>query len=320
MNAKPNQALDNDDDVALHGVTLEHVIVEIDSLKSEFADIEARLYEQLQLDGQLKPIDAPSLHRATVCVEMASNHLNSYAVTSDVKVAVVAMLLLDIELQYRHFLSICPRLLGKKASDIGYRDIFVKFFDLIARELARYDKQSGRGSDASFSELSVLEKHIQEEVVKAIAPVNSIIQLILNDYALLSSISGVTKRAHNKDRQRYFKVAKKTRDGYISRFKASIAAAWEQVSALSEELIELKAAKKTQIMALNKELKKTREKALQFRSVPNPMSELLGIDIEVNKDEEIASLSKKVDSLEAVNTELQRETVRLNKLLSTSGL
>ena len=33
MNAKPNQALDNDDDVALHGVTLEHVIVEIDSLK-----------------------------------------------------------------------------------------------------------------------------------------------------------------------------------------------------------------------------------------------------------------------------------------------
>ncbi|HAO17322.1 MAG TPA: hypothetical protein DCQ38_06915, partial [Alteromonas macleodii] len=186
--------------------------------------------------------------------------------------------------------------------------------------LARYDKQSGRGSDASFSELSVLEKHIQEEVVKAIAPVNSIIQLILNDYALLSSISGVTKRAHNKDRQRYFKVAKKTRDGYISRFKASIAAAWEQVSALSEELIELKAAKKTQIMALNKELKKTREKALQFRSVPNPMSELLGIDIEVNKDEEIASLSKKVDSLEAVNTELQRETVRLNKLLSTSGL
>ena len=92
------------------------------------------------------------------------------------------------------------------------------------------------------------------------------------------------------------------------------------LSALSEELIELKAAKKTQIMALNKELKKTREKALQFRSVPNPMSELLGIDIEVNKDEEIASLSKKVDSLEAVNTELQRETVRLNKLLSTSGL
>ena len=70
MNAKPNQALDNDDDVALHGVTLEHVIVEIDSLKSEFADIEARLYEQLQLDGQLKPIDAPSLHRATVCVEI----------------------------------------------------------------------------------------------------------------------------------------------------------------------------------------------------------------------------------------------------------
>ncbi|HCS79672.1 MAG TPA: hypothetical protein DIV42_00770, partial [Alteromonas macleodii] len=56
------------------------------------------------------------------------------------------------------------------------------------------------------------------------------------------------------------------------------------------------------------------------QSVPNPMSELLGIDIEVNKDEEIASLSKKVDSLEAVNTELQRETVRLNKLLSTSGL
>ena len=50
------------------------------------------------------------------------------------------------------------------------------------------------------------------------------------------------------------------------------------------------------------------------------MSELLGIDIEVNKDEEIASLSKKVDSLEAVNTELQRENVRLNKLLSTSGL
>ncbi|MFZ8201834.1 hypothetical protein [Alteromonas portus] len=273
MNAKPNQALDNDDDVFLQGVSLEHVIVEVDSLKSEFADIEARLYDQLKLDGQLKSIDAPSLHRATVCVEAASSHLNSYAVTSDVKVAVVTMLLLDIELQYRHFSSLCPRLLGKKASDIGYRDIFVKFFDLIARELARYDKQSGRGSDASFSELSLLEKHIQEEVVKAIAPVNSMIQLILNDYALLSSISGVTKRAHNKDRQRYFKVAKKTR-----------------------------------------------EKALQFRSVPNPMSELLGIDIEVNKDEEIASLSKKVDSLEAVNMELQRENIRLKKMLSSSGL
>tara|TARA_B100001057_G_scaffold430068_1_gene456584 strand:+ start:1764 stop:1916 length:153 start_codon:yes stop_codon:yes gene_type:complete len=50
------------------------------------------------------------------------------------------------------------------------------------------------------------------------------------------------------------------------------------------------------------------------------MSELLGIDIGVNKDEEIASLSKKVDSLESVNTELQRENIRLKKLLATSGL
>ena len=73
-------------------------------------------------------------------------------------------------------------------------------------------------------------------------------------------------------------------------------------------------------MSLNKELKKTREKALQFQNIPDPMSELLGIDIGVNKDEEIASLSKKVDSLESVNTELQRENIRLKKLLATSGL
>jgi len=40
------------------------------------------------------------------------------------------------------------------------------------------------------------------------------------------------------------------------------------------------------------------------------MSELLGIDIEVNKDEEIAALSRKVDSLESANTELQRGVLR----------
>ena len=80
------------------------------------------------------------------------------------------------------------------------------------------------------------------------------------------------------------------------------------------------AAKKSQIMSLNKELKKTREKALQFQNIPDPMSELLGIDIEVNKDEEIAALSRKVDSLESANTELQRENIRLEKKLSIKGV
>jgi hypothetical protein len=50
------------------------------------------------------------------------------------------------------------------------------------------------------------------------------------------------------------------------------------------------------------------------------MSELLGIDIEVNKDEEIAALSRKVDSLESANTELQRENIRLEKKLSIKGV
>ena len=67
---------------------------------------------------------------------------------------------------------------------------------------------------------------------------------------------------------------------------------------------------------MNNELKKTREKALQVQTIPDPMSELLGIDIGVSKDEEIAALSRKVDSLESANTELQRENIRLEKKLS----
>ena len=42
--------------------------------------------------------------------------------------------------------------------------------------------------------------------------------------------------------------------------------------------------------------------------------------IEVNKDEEIAALSRKVDSLESANTELQRENIRLEKKLSIKGV
>ncbi|WP_168134706.1 hypothetical protein [Alteromonas mediterranea] len=159
-----------------------------------------------------------------------------------------------------------------------------------------------------------------KEVKKVVSPVNSIIQLLMNDYAFLTSVSGVTRQSQTKDRQRYFKMAKETREGYIKRFKKSVVAAWDKVTSLNEELVELKAAKKSQIMSLNKELKKTREKALQFQTIPDPMSELLGIDIEVNKDQEIAALSRKVDSLESANTELQRENIRLEKKLSIKGM
>ena len=142
----------------------------------------------------------------------------------------------------------------------------------------------------------------------------------MNDYAFLTSVAGMTRQSQTKDRHRYFRMAKETREGYINRFKKSVVAAWDRVTSLNEELIALKAAKKSQIMSLNKELKKTREKALQFQNIPDPMSELLGIDIEVNKDEEIAALSRKVDSLESANTELQRENIRLEKKLSIKGV
>ena len=48
------------------------------------------------------------------------------------------------------------------------------------------------------------------------------------------------------------------------------------------------------------------------------MSDLLGIDVEANKDLEIAELTKKLDILEARNNDLQRENIRLNRKLSTS--
>lgn len=233
------------------------------------------------------------------------------------------MLMLDIKLEYRKFSSMCPRLVGTKVSELGYRAMFLKFFDLVEREIERYDNKKAPSTDIA-NPITVLENHIQQEVdkevKKVVSPVNSIIQLLMNDYAFLTSVSGVTRQSQTKDRQRYFKMAKETREGYIKRFKKSVVAAWDKVTSLNEELVELKAAKKSQIMSLNKELKKTREKALQFQTIPDPMSELLGIDIEVNKDQEIAALSRKVDSLESANTELQRENIRLEKKLSIKGM
>ncbi|MCG7643692.1 hypothetical protein MHM99_19595 [Alteromonas sp. MmMcT2-2] len=299
--------------------SLEHVLTQIDSLKSEFADIEANLYEQLAIDGQLKTLDALSLQKAVDCVELASKRLESYVITPDVKSVVIAMLMLDIKLEYRKFSSICPRLVGKKVSELGYRAMFLKFFDLVEREIERYDNKKAPSTDIA-NPITALENHIQQEVAKevkkVVGPVNSIIQLLMNDYAFLTSVSGVTRQSQTKDRQRYFRMAKETREGYIKRFKKSVVAAWDKVTSLNEELVELKAAKKSQIMSLNKELKKTREKALRFQTIPDPMSELLGIDIGVSKDEEIAALSRKVDSLESANTELQRENIRLEKKLS----
>lgn len=323
MNAKPNLRLCDENDAMQVEPSFEFVLTQIDSLKTEFADIEAVLYEQLAIEGQLKTLDALSLQKAVDCVESASKHLESYVITPDVKSVVIAMLMLDIKLEYRKFSSICPRLVGKKISKLGYRAMFLKFFDLVEREIARYDNKKVPSTDKA-NPITALENHIQQEVAKevkkVVGPVNSIIQLLMNDYAFLTSVSGVTRESQTKDRYRYFRMAKETREGYIKRFKESVIAAWDKVTSLNEELIELKAAKKSQIMSLNKELKKTREKALQFQNIPDPMSELLGIDIGVNKDEEIASLSKKVDSLESVNTELQRENIRLKKLLATSGL
>lgn len=323
MNAKPNLKLTDENDPMQVDPALENILTQIDSLKSEFADIEVKLYEQLAIDGYLKTLNALTLQKAVDCVELASEHLESYVITPDVKSVVIAMLMLDIKLEYRKFTSMCPRLLGKKAAELGYRAMFVKFFGLVEREIERYDNTSLPSADTA-DPITALENHIQQkvakEVKKVVGPVNSIIQLLMNDYAFLTSISGVTRQSQTKDRQRYFRMAKETREGYINRFKKSVVAAWDKVTLLNEELVEFKVAKKSQIMSLNKELKKTREKALQFQNVSDPMSELLGIDIGANKDEEIASLSRKVDSLESANTELQRENIRLEKMLSTKGI
>ena len=323
MNAKPSFRLSDENNAMQVEPSFEHVLTQIDSLRTEFADIEANLYEQLAIDGQLKTLDALSLQKSVDCVESASNHLESYVITPDVKSVVIAMLMLDIKLEYRKFSSMCPRLVGTKVSELGYRAMFLKFFDLVEREIERYDNKKAPSTDIA-NPITVLENHIQQEVdkevKKVVSPVNSIIQLLMNDYAFLTSVSGVTRQSQTKDRQRYFKMAKETREGYIKRFKKSVVAAWDKVTSLNEELVELKAAKKSQIMSLNKELKKTREKALQFQTIPDPMSELLGIDIEVNKDQEIAALSRKVDSLESANTELQRENIRLEKKLSIKGM
>ena len=323
MNAKPSFRLSDENNAMQVEPSFEHVLTQIDSLRTEFADIEANLYEQLAIDGHLKTLDALSIQKAVDCVELASKQLDSYVITPDVKSVVIAMLMLDIKLEYRKFTSICPRLLGKKVSELGYRAMFLKFFDLVQHEIERYDTKKTSSTDIT-NPITALESHIQQEVTrevkKVVGPVNNIIQLLMNDYAFLTSVSGVTRQSQTKDRHRYFRMAKETREGYINRFKKSVVAAWDRVTSLNEELIELKAAKKSQIMSLNKELKKTREKALQFQNIPDPMSELLGIDIEVNKDEEIAALSRKVDSLESANTELQRENIRLEKKLSIKGV
>ena len=66
MNAKPNLRLCDENDAMQVEPSFEYVLTQIDSLKTEFADIEANLYEQLAIDGQLKTLDALSLQKS-VC-------------------------------------------------------------------------------------------------------------------------------------------------------------------------------------------------------------------------------------------------------------
>ena len=196
MNAKPNLRLCDENDAMQVEPSFEYVLTQIDSLKTEFADIEADLYEQLAIEGQLKTLDALSLQKAVDCVELASKRLESYVITHDVKSVVIAMLMLDIKLEYRKFSSICPRLVGKKVSELGYRAMFLKFFDLVEREIERYDNKKAPSTDIA-NPITALENHIQQEVAKevkkVVGPVNSIIQLLMNDYAFLTSVSGVTR-------------------------------------------------------------------------------------------------------------------------------
>tara|TARA_X000001388_G_scaffold22788_1_gene15493 strand:- start:280 stop:507 length:228 start_codon:yes stop_codon:yes gene_type:complete len=53
MNAKPNLRLCDENDAMQVEPSFEYVLTQIDSLKTEFADIEADLYEQLAIEGQL---------------------------------------------------------------------------------------------------------------------------------------------------------------------------------------------------------------------------------------------------------------------------
>ena len=52
MNAKPSFRLSDENNAMQVEPSFEHVLTQIDSLKTEFADIEANLYEQLAIDGQ----------------------------------------------------------------------------------------------------------------------------------------------------------------------------------------------------------------------------------------------------------------------------
>lgn len=297
-------------------VSIECVMRHIDLLKSEFSNLDSDVYRSLHLDGELTAIDVNSLQRAMRIVDAAATEFGNSAITDDVKVAAVTMLLLDIKLEYRYFALLLPRLLNQKAQDIGYRRAFVRFFDFVERAIAQEEKRGATVPEPD-TQTNQIDNYIRDQVARFVTPLNKIIHLIMTDYAFMSSASGVTKKAHDKDRLRYLKVTRISRERHYDRFKAAISDAWNKIEELSEALIEVKLQKKTQTMALKKEIKKLREKLLQ-PSISDPMSDLLGIDMDTNKDLEIAELTRKLDILEARNNDLQRENNRLNRKLSTS--
>lgn len=299
-------------------MSIEFVMRHIDSLKAEFSDLDSNVYRSLHLDGRLSSIDVLSLQRSMSIVDVAAGEFSNNAITDEVKVTVVTMLLLDIKLEYRYFALLLPRLVNLKAPDVGYRRAFVRFFEFVERAIAQEKKQASLGT-SSETKPNQLDIYIREQVDHYLAPLNKVIHLILTDYAFMSSASGVAKKAHDKDRLRYLKVTRISRERHYDRFKSAISESWDKVAELNESLIEVKMQKKSQIMALKKEIKKLREKLLQSSS-SDPMSDLLGIDVEANKDLEIAELTKKLDILEARNNDLQRENIRLNRKLNTVHL
>jgi hypothetical protein len=73
MNAKPSFRLSDENNAMQVEPSFEHVLTQIDSLRTEFADIEANLYEQLAIDGHLKTLDANSTQSTAFCIDNASS-------------------------------------------------------------------------------------------------------------------------------------------------------------------------------------------------------------------------------------------------------
>ncbi|MCP3865857.1 hypothetical protein [Pseudoalteromonas sp.] len=299
---------------------LQSVYADIKNMLARLTTVDEHVYTELMWSGEVKTLSIEYLESQSKLIQKAIEDIKAERyITPNIRHVLLLMCIADIKMSYRLFARIYNRYYESAKTKSHYREKFVKLLERIdwlrnSEEELVFEESPRPANEFSAIELEI-EKVLNTRIEAFVKPVNMLVDLMTNDLQLMQTNSKSVTRIIQRQTQALLRTTRRTRDSSQKLFLQRLTECHEVIEGLSTDLKNVRLEKQQAVRSLNKELKNTREMVVKLQK-SDPLSELLGIDVNSDKDKQIAELSLKLENMEAKNSDLQRENSRLMKKVS----